>query len=167
MIINMKFQFSQREKIIEDMKEEFCGNEDCELITDLPDCDENIVNVPNVSNDLYYSIISKRDTESKLVTKKKNEKVEIYVKISKSLGLWKKTSTKSDNIKKVKEELKKLNSSESKLKKKLKNLNIDLTVLKLDEKISCNPGSVAKKLVCGESMKLHIVDFKTSLISCF
>lgn len=132
------------------MKVEFCGGEDCELTTDLPDCDENLFNSPNVSNDLYYSI-SKRDTESKPVTKKRNEKVEIYVKISKSLGLWKKTSTKSENIKKVKEELKKLDSSDSKLKKKLKNLNVDLTVLKLDEKISCNPGSVSRKLVCGKS----------------
>lgn len=142
------------------MKEEFCGGEDCELTTDLPDCNDDII-VQQTSDNLYYSI-SKRDTMSRPINKKKSERVEIYVKISKSLGLWKKTSTKSDNVKKVKEELKKLNSSDSKLKKKLKNLNLDLTVLKLDEKISCNPGSVAKKLVCGkfqnsiEKQFLHI-----------
>lgn len=92
----------------------------------------------------------KRDTDSKPIKKAKNPgKVEIYVKISKNLGMWRPNSTKSENVKKIKEELKRVNSSE-KLKKRLRNMNIDLTVLKLDEMIKCNPGSVAKKLVCGE-----------------
>lgn len=110
--------------------------------------------MPNeISNSSYYTIV-KRDTESKPIkksqTKAKNPvKVEVYVKISKNLGMWKPNSTKSDNVKKVKEELKKVNTSE-KLKKRLRNMNVDLTVLKLDEMIKCNPGSVARKLVCGE-----------------
>lgn len=134
------------------MKWEFCGNLDCELSTDLPECVDD-PSIKNASDYSYYSI-SKRDVDSKVITKRKNEKIEIYVKISKSLGIWKRTSTKSDNIKKVKEELKKLNSSESKLKKKLKNMNLDLTILKLDEKIICNAGSVAKKLVCGKNLNI-------------
>lgn len=134
------------------MKWEFCGNLDCELSTDLPECVDD-PSIKNASHYSYYSI-SKRDVDSKVITKRKNEKIEIYVKISKSLGIWKRTSTKSDNIKKVKEELKKLNSSESKLKKKLKNMNLDLTILKLDEKIICNAGSVAKKLVCGKNLNI-------------
>jgi tripartite-type tricarboxylate transporter receptor subunit TctC len=69
------------------------------------------------------------------------------VKVSKNLGMWRQNSTKSENVKKVKEELKKVNSSE-KLKKKLRNMNVDLTVLKLDEMITCYPGSVEKKLLC-------------------
>lgn len=63
--------------------------------------------------------------------------------------MWRPNSTKSENIKKIKEELKKVNSSE-KLKKRLRNMNVDLTLLKLDEMIKCNSGSVAKKLVCGK-----------------
>lgn len=75
------------------------------------------------------------------------------MKISKNLGMWRQNSTKSENVKKVKEELKKVNSSE-RLKKRLRHMNVDLTVLKLDEMITCNPGSVAKKLVCGEFQTL-------------
>lgn len=143
------------------MKWEFCGDQDCELSTDLPQCVDD-PSVKGASDYSYYSI-SKRDVESKLVNKKKSGKVEIYVKISKNLGLWRRTSTKSENIRKVKEELKKLNSSESRLKKRLKNMNLDLTILKLDEKIVCNAGSVARKLVCGETYKFLIMKLKLNL----
>jgi hypothetical protein len=134
---------------MKELKEELCGDQECEITTDLPSCIDD--GLPNeISNASYYAIV-KRDTESKPQKKTKNVgKVEIYVKISKNLGLWRQNTTKSENVKKVKEELKKVNSSE-KLKKRLRNMNVDLTVLKLDEMITCNPGSVAKKLVCGES----------------
>lgn len=106
-----------------------------------------------ISNSSYYTLV-KRDTESKAVRKAKNPgKVEIYVKISKNLHMWNQNSTRSENVKKVKEELKKVNSSE-RLKKRLRNMNVDFTLLKLDEMITCNVGSVAKKLVCG---KYHTV----------
>jgi hypothetical protein len=122
------------------------------LTTELPSsCVED--SKLNPTNNLSYYSIVKRDTESMTESKPKKvknpEKLEIYVKISKNLGLWKPNSTKSENIKKVKTELKKVNSSE-KLKKRLRHMNFDLTVLKLDEMITCNPGGVAKKLVCGE-----------------
>lgn len=134
--------------MIKDLKEELCGDQECELTTELPVCVDD--GLPNeVSNSSYYTLV-KRDTDSKPLKKAKNPgKVEIYVKISKNLGMWRSNSTKSENVKKIKEELKRVNSSE-KLKKRLRNMNIDLTVLKLDEMIKCNPGSVAKKLVCGE-----------------
>lgn len=148
----MKVLILQQEQLIKELKEELCGDQDCELTTELPGCTDDAM--PNeISNSSYYTIV-KRDTESKPIkksqTKAKNPvKVEVYVKISKNLGMWKPNSTKSDNVKKVKEELKKVNTSE-KLKKRLRNMNVDLTVLKLDEMIKCNPGSVARKLVCGE-----------------
>lgn len=130
------------------MKEDLCGDQECDLTTELPFCIDD--SLPNkVSNSSYYSIV-KRDTESKHIKKVKHpEKTEIYVKISKNLRMWKNNSTKSENVKKVKEELKRVNTSE-RLKKRLLNMNVDLTLLKLDEMITCNPGSVAKNLVCGK-----------------
>lgn len=95
-------------------------------------------------------MISKRDTQSKPLKKSiKTEKFELYVKISKNLGLWKSNSTRSENVKRIKDEIKKVNSSE-KFKKRLRNMNLDLTALKLDENVQCNPGSVSRKLICGE-----------------
>lgn len=138
----------QQEQLIKDLKEELCGDQECELTTELPGCIDNAL--PNeITNSSYYTLV-KRDTEQTPFKKAKNPgKVEIYVKISKNLGMWRPNTTKSENVKKVKEELKKVNSSE-KLKKRLRNMNVDLTILKLDEMITCNPGSVAKKLVCGK-----------------
>lgn len=118
-----------------------CGDQECDLTTELPGCIDD-ASTNKISNSSYYSIV-KRDTESQPV-----KKVEIYVKISKNLHMWKAHSTKSENVKKVKEELKKVNSSE-KLKKRLRNMKVDISSLKLDELITCNAGSVARKLVCG------------------
>ncbi|CRL07619.1 CLUMA_CG020584, isoform A [Clunio marinus] len=138
------------EQLIKYLKAELCGDQECDLTTEAPKCvDESLSN--EVSNSTFYSIV-KRDVVSqpqkKVPNKQKNPgKFEIYVKISKNLGMWKPNSTKSENIKNVKEELKKVNASE-KLKKRLRNMKVDLTVLKLDETIKCNSGSVSKKLVC-------------------
>lgn len=144
----------QQEQLIKDLKEELCGGQECEITTDIPGCiDEE--GLPSAAiNSSYYTIV-KRDTDSKPIKKgslkaKNPGKVEIYVRVSKNLGMWRPNSTKSENMRKIKEELKKVNSSE-RLKKRLRNMNVDLTVLKLDEMITCNPGSVARKLVCGEA----------------
>lgn len=135
----------KQEDLIKELKEELCGDQECELTTELPECVEN-----NTPNEASYYAISKRDTQSKPIKKApKSEKLELYVKISKNLGLWKSNTTRSENVKKVKEELKKVNSSE-KFKKRLRNLNLDLTTLKLDENIQCSAGSVSRKLVCGK-----------------
>lgn len=50
----------------------------------------------------------------------------------------------------VKAELQNINNNE-KLRKRLGELNMDLSVLKLDETIRCPHGSVAKKLTCGKN----------------
>lgn len=138
----------QQAQLIKDLKEELCGDQECDLTTELPNCIDD--GLPNeISNSSYYTLV-KRDIESKPIRRAKNPgKVEIYVKISKNLNMWKPNSTKSENVKKVKEELKKVNTSE-KLKKRLRSMNVDLTILKLDEMIKCNAGSVAKQLVCGK-----------------
>ena len=49
----------------------------------------------------------------------------------------------------IKEELEKINGKK-KLRRRLGALNLDLSVLKLDEKIRCANGSISKKLVCGK-----------------
>jgi hypothetical protein len=128
---------------LKDLKEDLCGSQDCELTTELPECIDN----PPVTDSSSYYIISKRDTEAKPVKKTKN--FELYVKVSKNLGIFNSTVTKSENVKRVKEELKKVNSSE-KFRKRLRNMNVDLTALKVDEQVTCNPGSVSKKLICGK-----------------
>ncbi|KAL7020531.1 hypothetical protein ACKWTF_011569 [Chironomus riparius] len=136
-----------QDELKKELKEELCGDQDCDIITELPECVEED-SVDN-SSAAYY-IISKRDTASKPIKKtrpKNPEKIELYVKISKNLGMWRSSSTRSENIKKVKEELKKVNSSE-RFRKRLRNMNLDFTVLKLDETVSCNTGSVSRKLVC-------------------
>lgn len=136
--------------MIKELKEELCGDQDCDLTTEIPGC-VNPAPPNEASNSSYYTLV-KRDLELKPIRKVKNpEKVEIYIKISKNLHMWRPNSTRSENVKKVKEELKRVNTSE-KLKKRLRNMNVDLTILKLDEMITCMPGSVAKKLVCGRKI---------------
>lgn len=136
--------------MIKELKEDLCGGQDCELTTELPEC---IDEKKDDNDSAAYYIISKRDTSSKPLKKlsrpKNPEKIELYVKISKNLGMWKSSSTKSDNIKKVKEELKKVNSSE-RFRKRLRNMNLNLAALNLDERVTCNPGSVSRKLLCGK-----------------
>jgi hypothetical protein len=152
---NLPPKFPQQEELIKGLKEDLCGGQDCELTTELPECIEN--DIPNeIDSPAFYSIAKREIAASpKPIKKLKNpEKVELYVKISKNLGIWKSSSTRSDNIKRVKEELKKVNSSE-RFKKRLRNMNLDLTTLKLDEVIKCNAGSVSRKLVCGEFLVHH------------
>ena len=154
---------SQKEQLIKELKEELCGDQECELTTDLPECVDD--GHPNeISNASYYTVF-KRDTQSKPLKKAKNPgKIEIYVKISKNLGMWRPNTTKSENVKKVKEELKRVNSSE-RLKKRLRNMNVDLTVLKLDEMVTCKPGSVSKQLVCGELKFQAALQFLINILS--
>jgi hypothetical protein len=97
--------------LIKELKDELCGNQDCELTTELPECVET-VSTNDTLNSTFYTLV-KRDTSSKHVKKFKNpEKAELYVKVSKNLGMWRPNSTRSENIKRVKEELKRVNSSE-------------------------------------------------------
>lgn len=144
--------------MIKDLKEDLCGDQECELTTDIPECiNDGMSN--EISNKSYYAI-TKRDTESKPHKKsglkiRNPAKVELYVRIAKNLGMWRPNSTKSENIKHVKKELERVNTSE-RLKKRLRKMNIDLESLKLDEKVTCNPGSVSKRLICGKSYNLMV-----------
>lgn len=54
----------------------------------------------------------------------------------------------NSQLQRVKAELQNINNNE-KLRKRLGDMNMDLSILKLDETIRCPNGSVAKKLVCG------------------
>lgn len=143
-----------REQILKNLKDELCNDEDCEFTADLPNCvDDEISN--EISNQTFYNIV-KREAGQKNKQRTKNlVKINLYVKISKKLGMWKQNGTRSDNIKQVKEELKSLSTNE-RLKKRLKNLDIDLSYLKLDEKIKCKSGSVSKNYVCGKNASLSV-----------
>lgn len=132
------------------MKKDLCGEQECDITTELPKGCTTIEDPKGENvNSTFYSVVKREIATKPLKTTKSPGKVEIYIKISKNLHIWKNNSTKSENVKKVKEELKKVNTSE-KLRKRLRKMNVDLVALKLDERITCNAGSVAKNLVCGE-----------------
>ncbi|XP_058442915.1 sushi, von Willebrand factor type A, EGF and pentraxin domain-containing protein 1-like isoform X2 [Malaya genurostris] len=136
---------------LNNIKEHLCGNqEDCLITTSVPACDEN-----SDENNKYQ--IVKREVNTINMDKPKRQhgkrddkttiKINVYTKLSKRLGLWKNDGKKSDNIKRIKTELQNINVNE-KLRKRLGELNMDLSILKLDESIRCPNGSVAKKLIC-------------------
>ncbi|XP_062536901.1 sushi, von Willebrand factor type A, EGF and pentraxin domain-containing protein 1-like [Armigeres subalbatus] len=136
------------------MREHLCGSqEDCIITTELPACADN---APQPDEKSKYHIV-KREASGESRTKGRRQnvkrddratiKINVYTKLSKRLGLWKQDGKKSDNIKRLKTELQNINNND-KLRKRLGELNMDLSVLKLDESIRCPDGSVAKKLVC-------------------
>lgn len=69
--------------------------------------------------------------------------------MAKRLGMWKNNGTRSENIKKLKNELKNINTN-TKLRQRLEELRMDLKQLKLDEMIRCVNGSVARKFICAQ-----------------
>ncbi|XP_065089093.1 sushi, von Willebrand factor type A, EGF and pentraxin domain-containing protein 1-like [Ochlerotatus camptorhynchus] len=135
------------------MRDYLCGSqEDCSITTIIPACDD----VQQPDDTSKYHIV-KREISEEVRTKSRKQnvkrddraiiKINVYTKLSKRLGLWKQDGKKSDNIKRVKAELQNINNNE-KLRKRLGDMNMDLSILKLDETIRCQNGSVAKKLVC-------------------
>ncbi|XP_053687129.1 sushi, von Willebrand factor type A, EGF and pentraxin domain-containing protein 1-like [Sabethes cyaneus] len=142
--------------LLNGMKDHLCGTQtDCSITTAIPAC-ENSETEPDEKS--KYHIV-KRDVSVGSKGKPKRPpgkrddkatiKINVYTKLSKRLGLWKYDGKKSDNIKKIKSELQNINNNE-RLRKRLGELNMDLSVLKLDESIRCPNGSVAKKLVCAQ-----------------
>ncbi|XP_055587381.1 sushi, von Willebrand factor type A, EGF and pentraxin domain-containing protein 1-like [Uranotaenia lowii] len=136
------------------MRQHLCGDQqDCTITTVIPACE----NVEEPDETAKYNIVKRDVKSSERVGKAKNQnakrddratiKINVYTKLSKKLGLWRQDGKKSDNIKRVKAELQNINTND-KLRKRLSDLNMDLSVLKLDEIIRCPNGSVAKKLVC-------------------
>ncbi|XP_055618198.1 sushi, von Willebrand factor type A, EGF and pentraxin domain-containing protein 1-like [Toxorhynchites rutilus septentrionalis] len=137
----------------ENMKNHLCGEQiDCTITTEMPTCED--VEEPDEKSK-YHIVKREISTEQKSKSRKhlgkRDErtimKINVYTKLSKRLGMWKYDGKKSDNIKRVKAELQNINENE-RLRKQLSALNIDLSVLKLDETIRCPNGSVAKKLIC-------------------
>ncbi|XP_055523737.1 sushi, von Willebrand factor type A, EGF and pentraxin domain-containing protein 1-like [Wyeomyia smithii] len=141
--------------LLNNMKDQLCGTQiDCTITTAIPACE----NVDEPDGKSKYHLV-KREATGNLRTRPKRPpgkrddkatiKINVYTKLSKRLGLWKYDGKKSDNIKKIKTELQNINNND-KLRRRLGELNMDLSVLKLDESIRCPNGSVAKKLVCAE-----------------
>uniref|UniRef100_A0A182NDP0 Sushi, von Willebrand factor type A, EGF and pentraxin domain-containing protein 1 n=1 Tax=Anopheles dirus TaxID=7168 RepID=A0A182NDP0_9DIPT len=139
------------------LRQELCGlQEDCTLLTTLPACPTNVSHVPTSEADTAarYSIV-KRSVDATDVTTpepgrptdRATVKIFVYKRVSQELGMWRADGKQSENIKRIKEELEKINGKK-KLRRRLGALNLDLSVLKLDEKIRCANGSIARKLVC-------------------
>ncbi|XP_049280450.1 sushi, von Willebrand factor type A, EGF and pentraxin domain-containing protein 1-like [Anopheles funestus] len=138
------------------LREELCGNqEDCTLMTTLPTCvHSKTTSQTDADESLRYSIV-KRSVESQgystpdpvPANDRAMVKIFVYKRVSQELGLWRSDGKQSENIKRIKEELEKINGKK-KLRRRLGALNLDLSVLKLDEKIRCANGSISKKLVC-------------------
>uniref|UniRef100_A0A182K190 Sushi, von Willebrand factor type A, EGF and pentraxin domain-containing protein 1 n=1 Tax=Anopheles christyi TaxID=43041 RepID=A0A182K190_9DIPT len=140
----------------EGMRQELCGDQvDCTLMTTLPTCRPpgNGLTQTDVES-VRYSVVKRSVGPQPLSTSeptRANEramvKIFVYKRVSQELGLWRSDGKQSENIKRIKEELEKINGKK-KLRRRLGALNLDLSVLKLDEKIRCANGSIAKKLVC-------------------
>lgn len=140
----------------EEMKKYLCkGAEDCEIITQLPDCDEisKRVAVSNATdenqlNSTFYHVVKRREAP-KDDGKENVMKIRVYTRVSKKLGLWNTSLSRSENVDRVKDELKTYHSNEN-LRAQLAALNINVKHLNLDEVPLCRNGSVLKKDICVE-----------------
>uniref|UniRef100_A0A182PU12 Sushi, von Willebrand factor type A, EGF and pentraxin domain-containing protein 1 n=1 Tax=Anopheles epiroticus TaxID=199890 RepID=A0A182PU12_9DIPT len=139
------------------LRQEMCGDQmDCTLMTTLPTCLLGNGDTRDEADDMSvrYSIVKRSvDTASSTpdpglrANDRAMVKIFVYKRVSQELGLWRPDGKQSENIKRIKEELEKINGKK-KLRRRLGALNLDLSVLKLDEKIRCANGSISKKLVC-------------------
>ncbi len=91
-------------------QEELCASEDCELVSDLPDCEESNKTPNDISLEGAYYQVFKREIPQNSqpvvggikINKPKTKnmvKINLYVTISKKLGMWKFNGTRSENIK--------------------------------------------------------------------
>lgn len=133
----------------------------CEIISDLPDCSAFEANrsvIPSddgISNRTFYHVVSRRDTQRVGRQSPKRTsmmKVRVYTRISKKLELWDPNLPRSENIRRVKDELRTYHSNEE-LRQKLMALKINVRHLNLDEVPLCRDGTVLKKSVCGKARK--------------
>uniref|UniRef100_A0A182QJ86 Sushi, von Willebrand factor type A, EGF and pentraxin domain-containing protein 1 n=1 Tax=Anopheles farauti TaxID=69004 RepID=A0A182QJ86_9DIPT len=133
------------------LRQELCGDQpDCTLRTTLPAC---AAEQSTEEDTVRYSVV-KRSVDERTTpepgrgpTDRATVKIFVYKRVSQELGMWRSDGKQSENIKRIKEELEKINGKK-KLRRRLGALNLDLSVLKLDEKIRCANGSISKKLVC-------------------
>lgn len=137
--------------MFKNLKTQLCGDqEDCELVSDVPDCG-NISTSGETYDKTFYNIIKRDVSQQQRVQRPRNRptvQVKMYTRISKKMGLWDKTITRSENIRRIKNELKNVHQNEE-MQMKLSQLGLDIHHIKIDEFIRCQSGSVAKKLVCG------------------
>ncbi|XP_035901734.1 sushi, von Willebrand factor type A, EGF and pentraxin domain-containing protein 1-like [Anopheles stephensi] len=157
------------------LREELCGaQQDCTLMTTLPTClPGKSLSQTDTDESVRYSIV-KRSVESQSYSTpepvRANDralvKIIVYKRVSQELGLWRSDGKQSENIKRIKEELEKINGKK-KLRRRLGSLNLDLSVLKLDEKIRCANGSISKKLVCVHCPRGTYHNYTTNIcVSC-
>lgn len=134
--------------------------ENCEIVSEIPDCNEIARNNLNESTDPndentnrnYYNVV-KRDTRrvqgiATIPRNNGNMKIKIYTKISKGLGLWNQSLSRAENLEIVKKELKTYHTNEM-LRNRLYLLRINVKHLNLEENLLCRTGSVLKRSVCG------------------
>ncbi|KAG4075716.1 hypothetical protein HA402_003541 [Bradysia odoriphaga] len=146
--------------VLEQVKAQMCaGQTDCEVTSTIPECVDEmpIINSNNSnSNATFYSIVkrdvSERTKRTGKLRQKSNLKIRVLTKVGKKLGLWNENTTRSENIKKIKTELKNLGENKE-LLQKLEDLKINIRLLKLEESVNCKNGSVAKKNLCVQCPK--------------
>uniref|UniRef100_A0A182FJJ0 Sushi, von Willebrand factor type A, EGF and pentraxin domain-containing protein 1 n=1 Tax=Anopheles albimanus TaxID=7167 RepID=A0A182FJJ0_ANOAL len=136
------------------LREQLCGGQaNCTLLTRLPVCE--LPDGRGGDEATRYHVVKRRsaaaqpvqDELQQLQQQRSTVKVVVYKRLSQELGLWRSDGKKSDNIKRIKEELRKLGGNE-KLRRRLGSLDLDLSVLRLDELVRCANGSIARKLQC-------------------
>lgn len=138
-----------------EMKKMLCNeSEDCEIITELPNCDdvEKRISAANATNNQllnnsFYHVIKRREIERG--NKDNVMQIRVYTRVSKKLGKWNSTLSRNENIDNIKDELKTYHSN-GKLRDQLSSLKINVKHLNLDESPLCRNGSVLKKDICIE-----------------
>lgn len=145
------------------LREQLCPDApDCEIVSELPDCSafeaKQYANAEqaSISNRTFYHVVSRRDTAKQAPMMK----VRVYTRISKKLGLWDANAPRSENIRRVKDELRTYHTNEE-LRQKLLALKINVRHLILDEVPLCRNGTVVKNSICGKlesNSKLNPLD---------
>lgn len=155
----MRFQWYRIILIIQYSQQLCEGLDDCEIVSEIPDCNEIIRNAfdsdasDETTNRNFYTIV-KRDTHRTQFSKQtqKNSatmKIKVYTKISKGLGLWNQSLSRAENLEIVRQELKTYETNE-RLRHQLNALRINVKHLNLEENLLCHSGAVLKRSNCGE-----------------
>lgn len=100
------FSEEAHEELLKSLKEELCQDQECDLTSDFPPCDDFEDDFSSVNNDTYYRI-SKREIQQPIaggikINKQRTKnmaKVNLYITISKKMGMWIQNGTRSENIK--------------------------------------------------------------------
>lgn len=82
------------------------GQTDCEVLSNIPECIEDIPIIESNdsdSNNTFYSIVKREVNDNPKRNdrprQKTNLKIRILTKVGKKLGLWNQNTTRSENIK--------------------------------------------------------------------